>query len=216
MRKIATYAVLVVVLGFVAVQIGCGDGRHGVQPMWTTTAPDLSEVAAKSMECVDVTNYKKIEYTGTSEVDTGDLIPSDITTESSSESSSDSSSGINLKKYKPSYILNTNVPKPEDTPSAVETNTQLMEVVKEQAGVETEASDSQTSDAAKTKEIRKCIKTEIEGLKKCGPSCETYLGGFRWLLTREKLSKKPKESEVNIIKFVSCEQIKEADCLLVN
>lgn len=65
-------------------------------------------------------------------------------------------------------------------------------------------------------EIQDCIEDTIKSFKKCGRSCSTYWGSATWLLSRERVQKKPKSSEVQILNFTGCEQVEKARCLLTD
>lgn len=62
--------------------------------------------------------------------------------------------------------------------------------------------------------IRKCIETEIQKIKGNGSSF--YWGKRTWVITREKISRKPATESVTFANFIDCKQIQAAACLLIN
>lgn len=63
-------------------------------------------------------------------------------------------------------------------------------------------------------DIRKCIKTEIDDMRASGS--EFYWNNRTWVLSRDKLSREPEKSSVDVIQYMSCSQVQSADCLLIN
>lgn len=62
-------------------------------------------------------------------------------------------------------------------------------------------------------DIKACVKAEIKSIIKSGGS--HYWGARTWLRTRTAISE-PSRDEVSIVQIKSCEQVRSAQCLLVD
>jgi len=91
-----------------------------------------------------------------------------------------------------------------------------IEVIQALAETDLDEIQDNVGEEAITAEIQECIENKIEQLEDCGTNCEFYWGAGQWLMTSERFYKKPKDSEVNIVNFKNCGQVKSSECLLTN
>lgn len=214
-----TYLGLILLTAFTLVHFGCSDGTHAPRPLFGNlgqgTVAD-GNIAASQMACIDVRDYEDLTA---DDIDNSvdEIVPPPVE-ETVVENEEPDASGY---QHPSQGLIGGNVSNQNNVTPKVEMVVPYVpivpimpsiEVIQALNGIDPEEVEAESA----TAEIQDCIEDKIDQLEDCGTNCEFYWGAGQWLMTSQRFYKKPKDSEVNVVKFKNCDQVKSSECLLTN
>jgi len=211
---------LIILTAFTLMHLSCSDGRHAPRSPFGNLGQGTAEgnVAASQMKCVDVRDYEDLTA---ADIDNSvdEIVPPPAVETVPAEDE-----GPVAPPYQhPSQGLTggdittqNNVTQKADYIPLQPIVLPSIEVIQALVDIDPTEFQAETEDQKATEEIQECIENKIEQLEDCGSNCEFYWGAGQWLMTSERFYKKPKDSEIDIVKFKNCGQVKSSECLLTN
>lgn len=189
MKKIIGLTFLLALMTLALSQVSCGDGSHTPRSQgFGEAGPGLDEgVGVSGLQCINVTNYEDI-----TEEQTGSAASDDA----DDDTASDSSTAGETTRF--GY-------RSTDAMSAI-----MVRAARSGSG------SSSGSSSSVSQAIQRCIESKIDELEMCGTWCRTRWSTRTWLLTANRLYRRPLDSEINIVTFRNCEQVRNATCLVVD